>query len=138
MLLDVNVVIDLLLEREPWVAHARTLAVAALDGRIEGLVAASSFATIHYLIRRQAGDAVARACLSRCMATFKIATVDDGVVRKSLTIGGPDYEDDVQIATAMAAGANVIVTRDPRGFAHSPVRAASPAEAVALIVSIAS
>ena len=37
-----------------------------------------------------------------------------------------DFEDALQVAAAMAAGAEVIATRNVRDYAHAPIRAASP------------
>lgn len=39
-----------------------------------------------------------------------------------------DFEDDLQIACAVAAGLDVIVSRDRAGFVHSPIPVLSPAE----------
>ena len=41
-----------------------------------------------------------------------------------------DYEDAVQVIQALAAKVDVIVTRDVRDFANSPIRVLSPAEFV--------
>jgi hypothetical protein len=44
---------------------------------------------------------------------------------------GNDFEDNVQIACAVIAGLDAIVTRDPKGFAGSPVLVLTPAELLA-------
>ncbi len=47
---------------------------------------------------------------------------------------GADFEDNLQIACAVEARLDAIVTRDTKGFAGSPVPALSPAELLARIM----
>lgn len=65
LLVDVNVVLDVLLERQPHYAAARALWIAIERRQAAGLVAARAVTTIHYLLqhhhdRRQADRALAR------------------------------------------------------------------------------
>jgi hypothetical protein len=46
---------------------------------------------------------------------------------------GGDFEDNQQIACAVAVGLEFIVTRDPRGFADSPVPVLEPAAFLAKV-----
>ena len=46
---------------------------------------------------------------------------------------GSDFEDNLQIAFAMEAGLDAIVTRDLKGFVGSPVAVMTPAELLARI-----
>jgi len=39
---------------------------------------------------------------------------------------GHDFEDNIQIACAQAAGLDLIVTRDVAGFRHSPIPSIEP------------
>ena len=59
-LLDTNVLLDLLLEREPWRAEAVAIAEASADGRIEAYVCASSITDIFYISRKLVGVERAR------------------------------------------------------------------------------
>ena len=60
------------------------------------------------------------------LTVFRVAPVDDAVIGRALTLGWRDFEDAVCAAAADAAGCNAIVTRDPRGFADSPVEVMEP------------
>jgi hypothetical protein len=44
-----------------------------------------------------------------------------------------DFEDAVCVAAAEAADCELVVTRDPQGFAGSPVRVVDPTTALALL-----
>ncbi len=62
---------------------------------------------------------------------FRIAPVTGATLILARTWAGNDYEDNVQIACAVEAAVDAIVTRDPRGFAGSPVPVPTPADLVA-------
>jgi hypothetical protein len=49
------------------------------------------------------------------------------------TSPGSDFEDNLQIACAVKAGLDAIVTRNPKDFADSPVPVLTPAELLALL-----
>lgn len=52
---DTNVILDVLLNREPWVKEASALWKANDEGLLTGYMAASSFTDIFYVARRLAG-----------------------------------------------------------------------------------
>jgi len=49
------------------------------------------------------------------------------------TLPGSDFEDNLQIACAVEARLDAIVTRNPKDFAGSPVPVLTPAELLALL-----
>ncbi len=49
------------------------------------------------------------------------------------TFPGSDFEDNLQIACAVEATLDAIVTRNPKDFARSPVMILTPAELLALL-----
>jgi predicted nucleic acid-binding protein len=101
-------------------------------GKAEGLLAAHAVTTIHYLLSRQLGEAGARQSLRALLKLFSIAPVDGSVLQQALQSSGQDFEDSVTAAAAHASGCHLIVTRDPKGFRRSPVRAVDPLQALPL------
>lgn len=130
-LLDINVVLDLLLNRSPWAADAASIWDAHRYGRIRALVAAFSLPTVFYIVRRQAGIPAARTAVQACSTTLDIAPTDHATLLAAHALAGPDFEDDLQIACAVRAQVDAVVTRDPRGFAASPIPVLAPADVVA-------
>jgi predicted nucleic acid-binding protein len=133
ILFDVNVVLDVLLDREPH-AEASAAAWAAIEtGVAEGLLAAHAVTTVHYLIRKERGAARAKAIVSTILRVFGIATVDSAVIREALQLSCSDFEDAVTAAAARLSHCDCIVTRDPKGFHGSPVRVLTPEAALPLL-----
>jgi len=135
VLVDVNVILDVLLDRQPHVAASVAVWTAIESGEAEGLLAAHAITTIHYLVRKELGAARARRTLSQILRVFGVAPVDGAVIQDALKRVSPDFEDSVMISAARIVGCDLIITRDPRGFRDSPVRVLTPEAAVPLLSS---
>ena len=132
VLLDTNVILDLLLERDPWRAEAEAIAEAGADGRLEAHVCASSITDI-YLHQRGSSSAPIRpgASSANCLDLLQVVSVTRDLLDAAELRGGNDYEDDLQIECARDARLDAIVTRNPKDFAGSPVLVLTPAELLA-------
>ena len=126
VLFDTNVVLDVLLDRQPYVEASAAAWAAVETGVAEGMLAAHAVTTIHYLVRKERGNAKARRIVSAILRVFGVAAVDAAVLQEALELPWPDFEDAVTAAAARAAGCEFIVTRDPKGFRGSPVRSLTP------------
>jgi predicted nucleic acid-binding protein len=131
LLFDTNVILDVLLNREPWVKEASALWKANDEGALTGYVVASSFTDIFYVARRLVGLESARAAVRLCLEAFAICPADRQSLERAESLSGGDFEDNLQIACAQFAGVDAIATRDKEGFGDSPVPVLSPAEALA-------
>ena len=131
ILLDVNLVLDVLLDRRPHADVASSVWCAVEEGRAEGLLSAHAVTTIHYLNARAVGARAARETTEALLSVFGVAAVDEGVVRAAIALGFRDFEDAVTAAAAQRARCSAIVTPNPRDFRTSPVRVLTPAEAAA-------
>jgi predicted nucleic acid-binding protein len=131
VLIDVNVALDVILERQPWLDDSKGVWDACHETRIVGHLIATAVTNIFYVSRRLAGTDKARAAVGMCLVTFEIIAVGRDELQKADAMAGSDLEDNVSLACALAAGLDAIVTRDPRGFAGSPISVLSPAELLA-------
>ncbi len=127
---DLNVVLDVVLNRQPWAADSIQVWDAHQARRIEGFLAATEITNLYYIVRRVADDSKARSAVGVCLSTFSIVPVDLQILKAAEQQTGGDYEDNVCIACAVEVGADWIVTRDLSGFTQSPVPAVSPGELV--------
>ena len=134
ILLDVNVVLDVLMDRRPH-ANVSSFVWAAVErGHLKGLLAAHGVTTIHYLVRSARGVGAARSAVDGILRVLDVARVDGEVIRRALRLGWSDFEDAVTAAAAEAAHCQAIVSRDPKGFPHSPVRVITPEAAAPLLM----
>jgi predicted nucleic acid-binding protein len=132
-LIDVNVILDALLDGPPQGEAAARLWAAAEQKRVGVLVPAHAVTTLFYLVRQGKGAAAARRAVDAVLSVFGVAPSDEAVLRRALSLGWTDFEDAVCAAAAEAAGCDLIVTRDPRGFRGSPVPVVDAATALSLL-----
>ncbi len=135
VLLDTSVLLDLLLNRSPWAADMAAVWNAHRRSQIEAFLAAFAVPTVFYVIRKQTDLATARTAIADCLATLHVAPVDRAALLAAQAMPGSDFEDNLQIACAIHSGMDLIVTRDPRGFAHSPLPICTPADLAARLTT---
>jgi len=136
ILFDVNVVLDVLLDRSPHATTSAAVWAAVETGMAEGLLSANAVTTIHYLVRKEKGNAKAKSIVSAILRVFGVASVGSAVIQDALDLACADFEDAVTAAAARAARCECIVTRDPRGYRGSPVRSLSPDALLALLKTV--
>lgn len=129
VLIDTNVILDFLQEREPFVENAARLFERIDAGEIEGFIAATTTITnIYYIVRRAAGRVVAQDAITQVLSDLNVCTVDLDVLEQALALNFEDFEDAVQYACAVAYSVDAIVTRDASGFINAEVPVVLPLE----------
>jgi predicted nucleic acid-binding protein len=103
ILFDTNVILDVLLDRQPHVEASAAAWAAVEAGSAEGMLAAHAVTTIHDLVRKEMGNAKAARVLSAILKVFGVAAVDGAVIQEALQLSFADFEDAVT-ATAGAMG----------------------------------
>ena len=132
VLLDTNVLMDVLLERELFVNESAQVFDQVVRGAVTGLICATTVTTICYLTSREVGGEEAMRHIQKLMNLYEIAPVTRSVLDAAMTSNSPDFEDAVLAEAAHQAGAQAIITRNLKDFAHSPVRAYTPRQWLAM------
>lgn len=134
--LDTNILLDVLLLRRPHYAASEQVCAAVETGRVQGMLAAHAVTTIFYLLRKELGNVRARHTITRLLQIFKVAGIDEKVIRGALLIDTPASEDAVAAAAAGQAERDFVVSRDPRGFRHSKLRVLAAEAVVAMLKAL--
>lgn len=106
---------------------------ACETGRCRGLVAAHTVTTLFYLLTKHRGAATAHTRIRDLLQIVEVAAVDGKVIRSALAVPCKDFEDEVQMMAAAAAGAEYVITRNLSHFAGGPVPALAPGEFLPLL-----
>jgi predicted nucleic acid-binding protein len=126
LLVDTNVALDVLLDRQPHAEASVAIWASIETRRCEGFLAAHAVTTIHYLIQKEMGAVRAKQLVLRILRVFRVAAVDGTVIELALRLPIVDFEDAVAAAAALTSECEYVVTRDIRGFRGSPVRVLAP------------
>lgn len=119
VLVDTNVLLDLLLEREAFVEEATTLMEMIELGQVVGYLSATTITNIFYIVRKSRGENAAKQAVSRILAGLQICPVDRSILEQAVSLNFKDFEDAVQVACAIFQGLEAIVTRDAQGFTRA-------------------
>jgi len=131
VLFDIDVIFDVLLQREPFVANAATLLNAVELGQIHGYLAPHAVTTIHYLVAKHLGQAGAREVVARLLRLFDIAIAGRVAFDTATQSKIRDFEDAVQTEYVLHLGLDAIVTRNLDDYRAAGVIVYSPDEVVA-------
>lgn len=126
LLVDINIVLDVLLQREPWANEAAKLLTALEQGKATGYVAGHTVTTAYYVIEHVRGRSPAATGVADLLRIFEVVPVDKADLQHALALGFTDYEDAVQAVCALKAAADHIVTRDEEDFKGFTIPAALP------------
>ena len=133
ILFDTNIILDLLLDREPFSEGAQILVSKVETGEVIGILCATTVTTIHYLLSKSLGKEKSIEVIRSLLKLFEIASVTRTVLEDALEANDRDYEDSVIYKSAYHSGAGIVVTRDRKGFAKSDLPVMSPRELLALL-----
>ena len=134
LLLDVNLILDVLLDRKPHAEDASEVWAAVEGGRAIGYLSAHAVTTIHYLNAKVIGTKMAGETTEALLSVFDIAVVDEAVLRSAAALGWRDFEDAVTTAAAIRSRCDAIVTRNPKDFAKASILIMAPRDAAAALV----
>jgi len=135
VLFDTNVVLDVLLAREPFVETAAQLLALVDAGRIEGSVCATTITTVHYLAAKSIGSGRTKSLLRDLVTMFDVACVDRQVLARALDLDIADFEDAVLHEAGRASGVTAIVTRNAKDFEAATIPVFEPSELLAAVVA---
>lgn len=132
--LDANVIIDLLGERYPWFPDALHIFNLGDLGKVKLICSSLSLGTASYIMEtKKMPTADIFESIDLLCQICDVAAVNGAIVRQALDSPFTDFEDALQYFAALAASADVIVTRNENDFVHSQIPVYNPSQFLALM-----
>lgn len=116
--MDTNILLDVLLDRQPFCHPAQILWTLAQKRSIKAAISAVSMSHVFFVLKKLTGGDKAYQALTRISEDFQIVDTKNATIRKALQTHLPDFEDALQYFSALQFRAQAIITRDPAGFEH--------------------
>ena len=132
VLLDTNIVIDVLHQREPFAKEAAQILKLVEQGDIKASVCATTVTTIDYLATKFTDSAQSRKLVNFLLALCDVADVNKRVLLAALESSMTDYEDAVIAESAKSSGIRTIITRNGKDFKGSGLNVYSPSQWLAI------
>lgn len=131
ILIDTNIVLDVMLKREPFYRMSlETLSLAKRDD-VEEYISASAVTDIYYLAYRQLRDkGIVKKLMKELLTVVSVAHVSGQEIENALSLEWNDFEDSVQYSVAYLQEMDGIVTRNPNDYKEAKIKVWKPEELI--------
>ena len=126
VLMSTELVLDVLLDREPHAAEAARIMSMVETGDVTAYLTDTTVTLLHAVATRLVGNERANREVQKLLLLFEIAPVSRVVLEGALQCRGCQLEDAVLSEAAHHVGADALVTRSPDSFPESRVAVFTP------------
>ncbi len=127
MLIDTNIIMDVLVGRQPFYEQSRYVMQLCGEGVIQGCLAAHTITNLFYILRKYYSNDECREILLSLFDIFHVEQVDSDKLRAALENKAfRDFEDCLQVECGLSGKAEYIVTRDRTDFKMSQLPCLTP------------
>ena len=128
--LDTNVVVDFMGERAGFFDDAATIFAMIEDRKITASASALTIVNCAYILKKAFNSDIMLEKVETLCQMLNITPIDRSQLMNAVQLKPYDYEDAVQYLSALPYRADVIITRDKRGFNDFDILVMTPAEFV--------
>lgn len=130
---DTNIIIDVLLEREPFVDDSHKVLSLCEERKFEGFISASSVTDIYYLVRKYLHSTeLAYKAVGKVLEIFKICSVTNEDILLAFQKKAKDFEDCLVAVCAKSINCDYIITRNKVDFKDFDIGVLTPTELLQL------
>ena len=126
---DTNIILDVLLEREPFVDDSYKVLSLCEKHRIDGFVSASSVTDIYYLVRKYTHSTdLAYKAVGKLLEIVKVCSVTNNDVLTAFQKKAKDFEDCLMATCTKSIRCDCILTRNKKDFEEFDIPLLTPSE----------
>lgn len=134
--IDTDVIIDLLIDRQPHAIAASILFDLADKNELKVYTSSLCFNNVHYILRKELGDRKTRAVIGELLEIVEVLSVSGKDISNAITSEFKDFEDAIQHSVAISEkGINAIVTRNTKDYKKSKIAVFNSDTYVQMIVN---
>ena len=115
-------------KRSGWSESLRVLNLARRSQEIESWTSALTLPLLYFFRRRVVDEATARADAQAILKALRLEPLSQTILDRALALEGPDFEDNIQLASAELISANHLITRNKKDFDTSRIIVLAPEE----------
>ncbi len=128
VLFDTDVVLDLVLDREPFVEAAAALFELHEHREISAYISGVTLINVFYITRKIKDISIARQAVGELPATLRACPLDQSILESAYTLAFTDYEDAVQHESASSSLLDAIVTRNVGDYKNAALPVFTPSD----------
>ncbi len=132
---DTNVILDVLLEREPFAEDSYKILKLCEEHKIDGFVSVSSVTNIFYLVRKYTHSTeLAYKAVGKLLEIVKVCSVKNNDILIAFQKKAKDFEDCLVATCAKSIHCDYIATRNKRDFEGFGISVLAPTEILLKII----
>lgn len=118
---DSDIILDLLMKREPYYAASVKLFGLIENKKIEGYVSSLIFSNLFYIIKKLENKEKAINSLKKLKILLNILPIDNKIIELGLTSNFKDFEDSLQYYAAIENGIKTLITRNINDYKSAKI-----------------
>lgn len=130
--IDVNIFIDVMTKRHRWAGSLRVLNLARESADVDAWASALTLPLLYFFRRRVTEERTARADAQASLKGLRLVPMNREILSSALMSTGPDFEDNIQLASAESIAVDHLITRNKKDFQSSSIVVVTPEEWLAL------
>ncbi len=128
LLIDTNVILDVLLNREEFVRDSSMVFKLCETKKAVDYISILSFANIMFVMRKQLSSKQIEEIFKKLSLIFNFSEINKNILEMTIKYGWSDFEDSIQAASGEIIKADYIVTRNIKDFVNSQIKAITPSQ----------
>ena len=115
-------------KRSGWTESLRVLNLARKSQDIESWTSALTLPLLYFFRRRVTDETTARADAQAILKEINLVELSPTILGRALGSAGPDFEDNIQLASAESIFVTHLITRNKKDFNRSQIPVVTPNE----------
>ena len=132
-LIDANVILDVLSDREPFVKDSSMIWKLCETEQIGGYLSALTFADLVCVLRKELNPEGIEMVLNSLKLIFHITELNAADLSSAAALRWKDFEDALQTVTASRNKAECIITSNTKDYKQSHIKALTPQEVISAL-----
>lgn len=130
--IDCNILIDWLLDREPYSYYATKTIELTENKRIQSYVSALTLANTYYIISKKLSRKVADEFLKDSLKLFQFINMTEKAITRAIVNKYRDFEDDLHYNAAIENKLDYILSRNKKDFKEKHIKVVDAEEFITL------
>lgn len=126
LLIDTDILLDIALKRIPFFEDSVKIIDLIENNMVKGFVAWHTISNFYYLTASGSGKDKAKKFINDLLEFINVSETNTNDAKKAIQLNVPDFEDALQICSALACNADFIITRNVKHYKNSPIKALTP------------
>ena len=128
VLIDTDVLLDVALKRIEFFEDSMKIIDLAEEKKINGFIAWHSLSNLYYLTSSASKKGNAKEFISDLLEFIQVANTNSDSAIHAVNMDVPDFEDALQISSAIQCNANFIITRNIKHYKKSIIKPLTPTQ----------